>query len=167
MYIKVENKNQVNYLAKLAKEIWMDYFESMFEKNVLEYLFEQVQSKYSILNQIEEGYLYHFIKIDNKIVGYFGYKVLESELFLSKLYILSSERRKGIGKQVIKYLEEICREKNIAIFSLTVFHKNSGAIKAYEKTGFKNMGLINRDIGNGIIIKDYKMEKEVKPTVLP
>ena len=161
MYIKVENENQIDLLARFAKEIWTSYFGPMFENNVLEYLIDTVQSKVSISNQIKEGYLYYFIKIKDKEVGYFAYKLNINELFLSKLYILSSERRKGIGKQVIGYLEEICKNHNIKKFALTVFHKNLGAIKAYEKTGFKKMGLIKRDFGKGIVMNDYRMEKTV------
>ncbi len=163
MYSEIKNKRQIKLLETLAHEIWMNHFEPMFENGILEYLFDKVQSKEAISDQIKEGYSYYFINGKHSPVGYFAYKlsITKNELFLSKLYILSSERKKGIGKRVINFLEEICKENNVSRFTLTVYHKNLSAIKAYEKLGFKNMGLIKRDIGNNIIINDYQMEKSV------
>ena len=162
-YLKIESENQIKRLANIAREIWFDYFGPMFEKDTLAYLFNQVQSKKAISNQIKEGYLYYLIETNGRQIGYFAYKLDTSkrELFLSKLYILSSKRGKGFGKQVIYYLEEVCKSHKITNFTLTVFHKNQNAIRAYEKMGFKIQGPVNRDIGNGIVIFDYKMEKTV------
>jgi ribosomal protein S18 acetylase RimI-like enzyme len=122
-----------------------------------------VQSKKAISDQIKDGYFYSYIQTNGRSIGYFAYKLDKNrnELFLSKLYILSSERGKGLGKQVINHLEETCKNHKITIFTLTVFHKNQNAISAYEKMGFKNQGTVNRDIGKGIVIIDYKMEKTI------
>jgi GNAT superfamily N-acetyltransferase len=163
MYTEIESKNQIESLAILAHEIWINHFGPMFDDGILEYLIDKVQSKKAISNQIEEGYSYFYINGESSPIGYFAYKISKKadELFLSKLYIISSERKKGRGKQVIKFLEDKCRKNNLSKFTLTVYHKNSTAIKAYEKMGFKNKGLIHRDIGNNIIINDFKMVKSV------
>jgi diamine N-acetyltransferase len=163
MYTEIKTENQIESLETLAYKIWMNHFGPMFENGILEYLIDRVQSKQAIWNQIKDGYSYYFINGKGSPIGYFAYKIskTENELFLSKLYILSSERGKGIGRQVINHLEAICKKNNITRFTLTVYHKNSSAIKAYEKMGFKNMGLINRDIGNNIIINDFQMERSV------
>jgi diamine N-acetyltransferase len=34
-------------------------------------------------------------------------------------------------------------------------------IKTYEKIGFKNLGPVVQDIGNGFVMDDFKMEKIV------
>lgn len=44
---------------------------------------------------------------------------------------------------------------------LTVNKNNVKAIRAYEKTGFKNIGSLVQDIGNGFVMDDYKMEQTV------
>jgi diamine N-acetyltransferase len=163
MYQPIETKTDISTVAQLAGEIWESHFGPMFEKDVLTYIIDKVQSENAISEYIHKGYKYHFIVRDTRRLGYFAYKIKKEkkELFLSKLYIISGERKKGIGRQVINDMEGMCKDNSLTKITLTVFHKNGGAIKAYEKIGFKNRGLIKRDIGNNIIIEDYEMEKIV------
>ena len=111
MYIKAENETHIELLESLAKEIWTDHFGPMFENDILEYIISKIQSKESILEQIEEGYLYYFIHDKNIPVGYFAFQLSEKEkeLFLGKLYIRSAQRRKGLGNQVVVYLKNYAK----------------------------------------------------------
>jgi ribosomal protein S18 acetylase RimI-like enzyme len=45
---------------------------------------------------------------------------------------------------------------------LTVNKNNVNAIKAYEKMGFRNVGSLVQDIGDGFVMDDYAMEKTVR-----
>jgi RimJ/RimL family protein N-acetyltransferase len=38
---------------------------------------------------------------------------------------------------------------------------NVNSIKVYEKLGFKKTGPVIQDIGNGFVMDDYKMEKDI------
>ncbi len=81
------------------------------------------------------------------------------ELFLNKLYLKSSERGKKFGKKAIQFVGNLAKEKNLRKITLTVNKYNTNSINAYEKMGFKNIGPVIQDIGNGFIMDDYKMEK--------
>jgi RimJ/RimL family protein N-acetyltransferase len=70
-------------------------------------------------------------------------------------------RGKGYGGKTVEFLESLAREDGFKKITLTVNKYNSGSIKAYEKMGFKNVGSIVQDIGNGFVMDDYKMEKAV------
>ena len=163
MYIKIETKDQIDVLAALAQEIWQGHFSKMMDEKTLKHLIKTVQSKEVILKQISEGYLYYFIEQDNSPAGYFAYKIhkAKKELFLSKIYLLPSQRGKGLGREVIESLQEICKKLELSKITLTVLNKNVGAVKAYEKLGFDNMGVIERDFGNNIKFNDYAMEKKI------
>lgn len=162
-FVEATEKGQIELLAGLAREIWTDHFGPMFEKETLDTVIEKVQSAKAIMKQIEEGYLYYFIQFQGASAGYLAYRInaAESELFLSKLYLLSSMRRQGLGRLVMQHLEEICRIRHLSGLRLTVFHKNTSAIKAYEMYGFQNLGSIRRYLGNGIVIHDYEMGKTI------
>jgi ribosomal protein S18 acetylase RimI-like enzyme len=163
MYIKVENDRQVERLAYLAKEIWINHFGRMFTREILDVIIETIQSKEAIAKQMDDGLLYYLIPGRRAPVGYFAYCLSEpeSELFLSKLYILAAERRKGIGRQVIRHLETICCNEALSTIRLTVYHKNTDAIEAYKKMGFIATGTIHRDLGNGITFDDILMQKTI------
>jgi ribosomal protein S18 acetylase RimI-like enzyme len=163
MYSAVKNDRQIELVERLAKEIWTNHFGQLIEKEILDLIIDHVQSKEAINKQIEDGFLYYLIPGQHAPVGYFAYRICkpQSELFLSKLYILASHRRKGIGRQVLQHLEQICKKETILKMSLTVFDKNTSAISAYQKMGFKARGTISRELGNGFISIDYRMEKSV------
>jgi ribosomal protein S18 acetylase RimI-like enzyme len=82
-------------------------------------------------------------------------------LFLSKIYIRSSERGKGYGRKAIQFLEKSAQEKGLRKITLTVNKNNIDTIKAYEKFDFRNIGPVVQDIGNGFIMDDYGMEKVI------
>ena len=163
MYSKIEKEREIDYLVSLAYKIWSAHFGTLFDSETVSKLIEAVQSKEAIINQISNGLLYYFISLNNERIGYFAYKIHpdRNELFLSKLYIEASQRGKGVGRKVLQHLEEVCRKKNIQTINLLVYHKNLGSIKAYEKWGFENLGLIERRFSNDLVFTDVKMRKQI------
>ena len=162
-YRKIESDGDINALVQIAHEIWSKHFKSMFDDKTLLKIIEIVQSKKAILSQIKNGYQYFFIIEGERKIGYFAYKINQSsdELFLSKIYIYTDQRGKGIGKKILNHLEKLSHDAEIRKISLTVYHENTNSIKAYEKWGFTNLGLIKRQFDDGLIFKDVKMEKLV------
>lgn len=134
-YRKIVSNEDVNILVSMAYEIWSEHFKTMFDCETLSKLIEGAQSKKVILSQIEEGYHYFFLLENEKKIGYFAYKInqSENELFLSKIYIYSNQRGKGIGKKVLKHLEKLSHDAGIRKITLTVYYENTNSIKAYEK----------------------------------
>ena len=92
-------------------------------------------------------------------IGYFGVLPKESELLLSKFYILCSERHTGYGKKALHYIEQLAISKELYQVTLTVNKYNTNTIEAYEKLGFKKTKSIDKDIGKGFIMDDYLMVK--------
>ena len=78
---------------------------------------------------------------------------------MSKLYIKSSERGKKFGRKAINFIENLAKEKMLYKITLTVNKNNVNSINAYKKMGFVNTGSVVKDIGNGFVMDDYKMEK--------
>ncbi|MBU1042922.1 MAG: GNAT family N-acetyltransferase [Candidatus Omnitrophica bacterium] len=164
MYEKIKTKKQIDALVAIAYSIWNEHFSSMFDKQTLAKIIKVAQSKKTIVKQISDNYQYFFINQNNKRIGYFAYKIDEEqrELFLSKIYIQVDQRGKGIGRKVLQYLEGLCFEYNLSKMTLTVYHKNTNSIKAYENWGFLSLGMIDRKFDNGLIFEDVKMEKSFK-----
>ncbi len=162
MFIKVTTDKQIEIVWELAKEIWLEHYTPIIGRQQVDYMLEKFQSKEAVREQIAKGYIYFLIENDKQYVGYIGVQPQKSELFLSKLYVKSSERGKGLGKKAVKFIEEFAKEKRLKKIILTVNKNNTNSIKAYEKIGFINLGAVVQDIGSGYIMDDYKMEKEIK-----
>jgi ribosomal protein S18 acetylase RimI-like enzyme len=157
----VTGENQIEAIEGLADKIWNEHFTPIIGKAQVDYMLEKFQSKRVITEQIENGFLYFLIKNNNKPIGYIGVLAKDSQLFLSKLYITSTERGKGHGRKAIEFLENLAVEKGLNKISLTVNRNNSLTIKTYKKLGFVNCGSIVQDIGNNFVMDDYKMEKDI------
>lgn len=157
----VQNESEIEVVVNLAYEIWNEHFTPIIGKAQVDYMLEKFQSGRAISEQIENGFLYYLIRINNDSIGYLGIHPKKDELFLSKIYIRSSERGRGYGRKAIQFLEKLAREKGLKKIALTVNKNNTDTIKAYEKFGFKNVGSVVQDIGNGFVMDDCGMEKIV------
>ena len=162
MYIaKVSDEKQIELVAALACEIWHEYFTPIIGKSQVEYMLEKFQSKKSIEQQIQNGFIY-FLMINNaEPIGYTGIIIKDRELFLSKLYVVSAQRNKGFGKQVVVFLEDLALEQGAKKITLTVNKNNSNTIGAYQKMGFINVESVIKDIGENFVMDDYKLEKNL------
>ena len=162
MYIKqVSDKNQIKTIEELAYEIWPEHYTPIIGKSQVEYMLEKFQSVKAMTEQMKNGYCYFLSEHDNVPVGYMSVNINLDTLFLSKFYVVSTERGKGYGKNMIAYLETLAKEKSLKKIALTVNKHNTGSIKMYEKVGFVICGTAVKDIGEGFVMDDYRMEKRV------
>lgn len=159
---EVSTEAQIETVARLAREIWNQHFIPIIGEAQVDYMVEKFQSTRAISEQIANGYSYYLLEVDGDYVGYTGICPKEDELFLSKLYIRASQRGKGLGRQAIEFLEGLAGKKGLSKITLTVNKNNTDSIKAYEKFGFRNLGVFVQDIGNGFVMDDYKMGKVVR-----
>lgn len=157
----VQNESEIEVVVNLANEIWNEHFTPIIGKAQVDYMLEKFQSRKAISEQIENGFLYYLVRINKNSIGYIGIYPKQDELFLSKIYIRSSKRGKGYGRKAIQFLEKLAQEKGLRKITLTVNKNNTDTIKAYEEFGFKNLGSVVQDIGNGFIMDDYGMEKTI------
>lgn len=155
------SENQLEIIEVLAEEIWNEHFTPIIGQAQVDYMLAKFQSKEAIGEQIKQGYSYFLIKSNNEHVGYFGVKPEAASLLLSKFYIVSADRGKGLGRRALNYIEQLAIESGAGNISLTVNRYNSGTIEAYKKLGFKITESIVQDIGNGFVMDDYRMEKNL------
>lgn len=160
-YFLANSNEDFNTIAHLAKIVWHEHYIPIIGKAQVEYMVAKFQTTDAMQQQATEGYKYYIIKFNNDNVGYLSIKKNESDLFLSKIYILKEYRGLKIGKASMCFIESKAIEFKCKTISLTVNKNNTNAIKAYEKTGFKNTEALVMDIGNGFVMDDYKMVKTI------
>jgi diamine N-acetyltransferase len=143
----------------LAYEIWNEHYVPIIGQDQVSYMVDKFQSFEAISAQIkEDDYEYYIINYAFEPSGYIGIKPSGEELFLSKFYIIGNKRGKGLGKRGVEFIIKLAKELGIRTISLTVNKENVNSIKAYEQMGFKNLGPIVTDIGEGFIMDDYVMK---------
>ena len=148
-------------IATLGSIIWTEHYTPIIGSKQVTYMLDKFQSVSAVKKQIQEGTEYYIIKHQNSAVGYLSFYKKEDSLFLSKLYVLGTERGKGIGKAAMSFLEKKRVEIACKSISLTVNKYNTNSIKAYEKMGFEKIDSVVIAIGNGYVMDDYVMNKEM------
>ncbi len=72
----------------------------------------------------------------------------ERYAYLGYMFVDKNHRGKGVNKMIIDQLLIWCKDQGLAEVRLDVYDDNPGAIRAYEKVGFKRH-LVNMRIGLG------------------
>jgi ribosomal protein S18 acetylase RimI-like enzyme len=82
------------------------------------------------------------IEGDNKTIGYvaltfsYSFEFHGRDAFVDELFIDASYRGQGIGKAVMRFIEEKCRELGVNALHLEVERENIAAQKLYRRFGF-------------------------------
>lgn len=154
-------KEQYILIERLGKIVWREHYTSIIGKNQVEYMLNKFQTAKAIETQVSEGYRYYIISNDDNPAGYFSIKKNDDDLFLSKFYVLKNFRGQGLGKTAMNFIENQATNINCNKIMLTVNRHNKNAISIYEKTGFINTGTLVKDIGNGFVMDDFTMKKNL------
>jgi len=160
-FVKANTTEHYKTIALLADTIWREHYTKIIGKAQVDYMLKKFQSTNAIKQQIIEGYIYYILTFETTAIGYISIKKENQNLFLSKLYVLNSERGKGFGKTAMEFLETKAKTLHCKSISLTVNKNNVSSIKAYKKLGFENLGAIVINIGHGFKMDDFKMQKQI------
>ncbi len=80
-------------------------------------------------------------KSGEKVAGYAGMYHICDEGYVFNIAVDENFRKMKIGTNLLKYLIEFSKSKNLKFLSLEVRQSNIAAINLYEKLGFKNLGI--------------------------
>jgi ribosomal protein S18 acetylase RimI-like enzyme len=150
-------------IAELAQLIWNEHYSSIISLQQIDYMLHNFQSATAINKQIADGMLYFLISNHSQPVGYLALMAdaKNDKLHISKIYLDAENCGKGHGKQALDFIEQQCRKMRIQKLWLSVNKHNHIAINAYRRWGFQTTGSIVTDIGNGFVMDDYVMEKDI------
>lgn len=163
MFTHVITVGEIAEVARLATEIWREYYVSIITIEQIDYMIGKYQAVPAITDQIHhQGYEYYLFHHDgSSTIGYMSVRQEEEKLFLSKFYIGKEHRGRGYASQAIAFLEQLCKDRNLSHIWLTVNRHNESSIAVYEKKGYRTVREQVADIGNGFVMDDFIMEKEI------
>lgn len=133
-------------LLNIGRQTFFEKFtENNSEENMLKYAseaytFEKIASEVNNVNS-----QFYLANLNNQTVGYlkinFGDAQTEIQdpkaLELERIYVLKEFQGKKIGQQLFEKTIEIAQQAKVNYVWLGVWEENTGAIKFYEKNGFK------------------------------
>ena len=185
-FARVETPEELDYLAKIAREIWMGYWPPIIGREQTEYMVERFHSVEAMTADIEEhGYRFWLLRDEGgNCVGYTGgaaetisgdpkkdaaiihnqvvHERWNRRFFISKIYLFPEQRGKHYSSEVLAFYRNLCEQEGLDAMYLTVNVNNKLGIRAYEGNGFFVVDKHASPIGKGFVMDDYIMAKEIR-----
>jgi len=90
---------------------------------------------------IKAGYHCIVARLDQEIIGYAFLMTAFDESHLLNMCIDKTQQSQGLGRKLLKHLENICRYSHSRVFLLEVRESNPIAQSLYQSFGFKQIGI--------------------------
>jgi len=155
--VKLKSED-ISTVQQLAREIWEEHYLPIIGQQQIDYMLDLFYSTEKIQKELEEGVYWEILYLENEAIGYLVCEVEEENIQLSKLYLKSKVRGKGLGKFLIDRSKEIAKENNKNSIRLNVNKNNTQSIAFYERVGFLKVEEGVFDIGNGYFMDDFIYE---------
>ncbi|MFA7444490.1 MAG: GNAT family N-acetyltransferase [Flavobacteriaceae bacterium] len=151
-------------IREMAHLTWPPTFRDILSQEQIEYMLEMMYSEKALKEQIEvKKHQFFLAKESEKALGYLSVEVDYNQkptIKIHKIYILPDLQGKGIGKLLMQKAEQVALENKNTILSLNVNRFNQ-ALKFYESLGFSITKTEDINIGNGYLMEDFVMEKNL------
>jgi len=163
--ISIEKNTDENFanIRTIAQEVWPIAYGAILRQEQLDYMMEMMYSVSSLRKQAVSGKDFILAMENKEAVGFASYEFdceVASKTKIHKIYILSNQQGKGIGKILIDYISEEAQKRQQSAIVLNV-NKHNVAQHFYRKLGFEIIKEEVIDIGNGYVMDDYVMEMPI------
>lgn len=134
---KLKIEIMTNEDLETIKDILQTEFDEFWTYEILQQELLSNNSKYIVAKSL-----------DNIIVGFAGIKIILDTAELMNIVTKKSFRANGIGKLMLEYLINMCKNEKIKTLNLEVNSQNTIAINLYKKYNFKEVGLRKKYYNN-------------------
>ncbi|MEX0960850.1 MAG: GNAT family N-acetyltransferase [Burkholderiales bacterium] len=155
-------------IARLAREIWYRHYPGIITVAQIEYMLERRYSAQVMRRQLASRYTWwDKLETGGRLAGFASYETGEGngDMKLDKLYVDQRFQGQGLGSTLLRHVEsEAVRHGRHRLY-LQVNKHNKRAIVAYLRNGYAIAEPVESDIGNGFVMDDYVMAKEIGPGI--
>jgi GNAT superfamily N-acetyltransferase len=151
-------------ISELAGVIWRACYPDIITHAQIDYMLARMYSLNVLRDEIRsQGIRYDCLLLDDKIVGFasYGPTAEQGTIKLHKLYLLLELHGRGLGSRLLQHVEHEIRASGARRLILSVNKRNAKAIAAYKRNGFIVAVSVVTDIGNGFVMDDYVMAKDL------
>ena len=152
-------------LAEYSRLLWRAAYEPhLFSSEVSELLWARSYSRPALEAAYARGEKTFWVMLDGDRAGFMAYR-LESacrRMRLSKIYLHPDYWGRGLGGWVLESVTNAALDAGAQCIDLYVFRRNTRAIQAYRRAGFRVVREEFTDLGGGVVYDDFIMAKEIE-----
>lgn len=164
MQIVEATTDHIYNIQVLSNVIWPATFSNILSQEQISYMMDMMYSTSSLEKQMNELHHHYLLaEEDGEYLGYLSYELNYKGTPITKIhkiYVLPSIQGKGVGRLFIDAVSKLALKNNNTLLSLNVNRYNK-AIDFYKRMGFDFFTSENIDIGNGFLMEDYVMNKDL------
>jgi ribosomal protein S18 acetylase RimI-like enzyme len=155
--------DELDSVREIAYITWPETYGPILPKGQIHYMLDLFYSEESLISNIEDGQHFLIAKEHGKPLAFASYKLgfpTSDATKIPKIYVLPDAQGKGLGKMLIGHIAKLAFASGSEKLTLNVNRKN-GALAFYQKLGFEIVGSEDIPIGEGYLMEDYIMEKQL------
>lgn len=156
--------NDIKTIQEITHITWPITYGEILSQTQLNYMLDLIYSDEALTKQVRnKEQLFYLISDSESTIGFIGIEHNyqdEPITKIHKIYLLPETQGKGYGKKVFDFIEELALENNSKNLLLNVNRFNT-ALNFYKKLGFEIKEEIDIEIGNGYLMEDYVMQKQL------
>lgn len=156
--------SDIKIIQEITNITWPITYGEILTKEQLDYMLGLFYSEEALAKQIEnKEQLFYLISDSDSTIGFIGIEHNynnEALTKIHKIYLLPETQGKGYGKIVFESIEKLALENNSTALLLNVNRFNT-ALNFYKKLGFEIKETVDIEIGNGYLMEDYVMGKNI------
>lgn len=166
MQIIKAGSGDLKTIRHIATTAWGNTYKEILSPAQSGYMLNMMYSDESLLAQIKNGHQFILISTD-LISDYVGFVSFEfdyqgsNKTKIHKLYVLPDYQGTGLGRLLIEHVLSVSVHCGNTSLSLNMNRYNQ-SFGFYQRLGFFITGEEDIDIGNGYLMEDYILEKEIK-----
>ena len=158
MEIQAFNAQDFSVLYDFMRPLWLETYAEILPAEQIDFLLDKYFSENGLTEFQEKGYEYFKLTEKGKTVGVLVFIQRENDVFMDKLYLLPCARGKNYPAQAFAFMA-----KRNPTVTLNVNQANARAFRCYQKNGFTVIAAKEISHGNGMVNRDFVMQKTVMP----
>jgi len=154
--------DEIPLVQALADEIWRRHYPGILSGAQIDYMPERGYAHDELMRFVggrDAGLT--LARVDEAAVGFVAWYRHGASVKLDKLYVLPQHQGAGIGRALIERVVAEAGRAGCTSVTLNVNRHNASSIRAYERCGFAVRDRGDFPIGNGFVMEDYIMVREL------
>ena len=108
-YKLVAKAKYIHMVSDLAQELWRDVYKKQYPGKQMNELLATLLSPEAVEDRMDRDENFFIVMMGGKPAGYFAWKMQNTALFLTDLYLKPEYRGKGLGRDILLYCERLAR----------------------------------------------------------
>jgi|MesohylFT_1024984.scaffolds.fasta_scaffold50042_2 GNAT superfamily N-acetyltransferase len=151
-------------IREIAFATWPVVYGEILSKAQINFMLDSFYSEETLIANLTQKEHHFFVLKKNEIcLGFASYEhhyLNSNSTRLHKFYLLTEHQGKGMGKLMLDKIVALAKENRSDKLSLNVNRFNK-AFVFYQKMGFEIIAEEDISIGQGYLMEDYIMEKQL------